>query len=630
MANRFLNNIKINDEYTLPSADGTADQVVTTDGAGQLNFVDQSTLSAGNAEHVVIYAKNISGSQIDKGTPVYITGTIGATDTVAIAPADAGNASHMPAVGLLDDTLLNNEFGYVITGGFMDNITTDPIDGDQPASNDTVYVKVGGGLTLDKPTGPTGLIQNIAKVGKVSGGNSGSLIVSSILRTNDVPNLTTGKIWVGDGNTTESTVVHLDETNGRMGIGTTSPGVKLHIGGSSGELFRLEDSSSTGNPFMSFYQNGTRRSFIQHVDSGDSLSLVSEYGGIKMMTGASGTEVNRFQINNAGRAMFARQGITDSMTASIYDVNITGDDFSDKYLNFWSQDGTNNPRAWLKHSSSASTQEIEFNSVFSTGSGYANFAFRRGTTPIMFLNQATQRVGIGTETPSFDLDVTGATGIRVSSPTDLPLRVLSTDATCGIELADSVHTYYMLTTGTDFRVRDVTGGNADRLTIQGTTGNVGIGNADPQTRLHVQSPSISAFTGTIEHQVRIEGDGTNNYFTGLGFAQTNGYDIAKIAMKRTGSGSYLYFGTSNNYGAGVTNEAMVIDHTGNVGIGTEAPSSKLQVDGGVQVANDADAASASKVGTLRYRTSGNNSYVDMCMQTGASTYAWVNIVQNTW
>jgi hypothetical protein len=47
---------------------------------------------------------------------------------------------------------------------------------------------------------------------------TGTLVVSSILRTNDVPNLTTGKIWVGDGNTVESTVVHLDEVNGRMGV----------------------------------------------------------------------------------------------------------------------------------------------------------------------------------------------------------------------------------------------------------------------------------------------------------------------------------------------------------------------------------------------------------------------------
>ena len=230
MPSRFLNNININDEYSLPSADGSTDQIITTDGAGQLSFVDQSTINAGNAEHVVIYAKNTSGASIAKGTPVYITGTVGATDTVEIAPADAGNSAKMPAVGLLDDTLANNAFGYVITGGFMDNITTDPIDGATPSSNDTVYVKSGGGLTLTKPTG-SNLIQNVAKVGKVSGGNAGSLIVSSILRTNDVPNLTTGKIWVGSAaNTIESDVVYLDETNDRMGIGTTSPGAKLQIG----------------------------------------------------------------------------------------------------------------------------------------------------------------------------------------------------------------------------------------------------------------------------------------------------------------------------------------------------------------------------------------------------------------
>ena len=67
-----------------------------------------------------------------------------------------------------------------------------------------------------------------------------------------------------------------------------------------------------------------------------------------------------------------------------------------------------------------------------------------------------------------------------------------------------------------------------------------------------------------------------------------------------------------------------------VGIGTTTPSSKLQVAGGIQMADDTDTASAAKVGTLKYRVSGNNSYVDMCMQTGAATYEWVNIVQNNW
>jgi hypothetical protein len=76
--------------------------------------------------------------------------------------------------------------------------------------------------------------------------------------------------------------------------------------------------------------------------------------------------------------------------------------------------------------------------------------------------------------------------------------------------------------------------------------------------------------------------------------------------------------------------AMFINDSQKVGIGTTSPQSKLQVAGGIQMANDTDTASASKVGTLKYYTSGNNSYVDMCMQTGATTYEWINIVQNNW
>ena len=51
------------------------------------------------------------------------------------------------------------------------------------------------------------------------------------MRTNDVPNLPEGRIWVGDGNTIVSDTVYVDEPNNRVGIGTTSPVYQLDVDG---------------------------------------------------------------------------------------------------------------------------------------------------------------------------------------------------------------------------------------------------------------------------------------------------------------------------------------------------------------------------------------------------------------
>jgi hypothetical protein len=88
--------------------------------------------------------------------------------------------------------------------------------------------------------------------------------------------------------------------------------------------------------------------------------------------------------------------------------------------------------------------------------------------------------------------------------------------------------------------------------------------------------------------------------------------------------------TANNAAVTTAYNLCLQRDGGNVGVGNANPQSKLHVAGGIQMANDTDTASASKVGTLKYYTSGNNSYVDMCMQTGATTYEWINIVQNNW
>lgn len=146
---------------------------------------------------VLVEVKNTSGSPITKGAPVYLTGTVGATNVLTIAEADASNSAKMPAVGLVYTTLANNEFGHVIVTGLLTQITTNPIDGLTPTVNQTVYVKAGGGLTLTKPTG-TNLIQNVGKVGRVSGGGAGSIAVANIQRSNDIPNLAQNNLWIGN------------------------------------------------------------------------------------------------------------------------------------------------------------------------------------------------------------------------------------------------------------------------------------------------------------------------------------------------------------------------------------------------------------------------------------------------
>jgi hypothetical protein len=50
----------------------------------------------------------------------------------------------------------------------------------------------------------------------------------------------------------------------------------------------------------------------------------------------------------------------------------------------------------------------------------------------------------------------------------------------------------------------------------------------------------------------------------------------------------------------------------------------------IKVGQSTDVATGSNVGAIRYRSDANNSYAEMVMQTGASTYAWVIIQQNSW
>ena len=272
--------------YDSGNTPGTVNQILASTATGT-SWIDPSTITADAASLVVIACKNTSGATITKGTPVYQTGNVGATATIEIAPADALiSANKLPAIGVLQTDLNNNGLGNVVITGELTNFTTDPIDGVTPTVGDKVFVKSGGGLTLTKPTGEGNGIQNMGLVGKVSGGNAGSITVSSIMRTNDVPNLPEGRIWVGDGNTIVSDTVYIDEPNNRLGIGTTNPGEKLSVTGNI--EVNVGAASAQG---LIFNENGTQTM------------------GIKYQGGQSGNPIDIFRYqDNTTKVRFLENG----------------------------------------------------------------------------------------------------------------------------------------------------------------------------------------------------------------------------------------------------------------------------------------------------------------------------------
>lgn len=87
-------------------------------------------------------------------------------------------------------------------------------------------------------------------------------------------------------------VVHKDTSGnvavlGNFSVGTVTAGAIAHIYSPNDEVLRLAGTAATSNPYISFYQGTTKRSYLQHVDSNDTLTLVSEYGNVSIKAAAT-------------------------------------------------------------------------------------------------------------------------------------------------------------------------------------------------------------------------------------------------------------------------------------------------------------------------------------------------------
>ena len=243
-------------------------------------------------------------------------------------------------------------------------------------------------------------------------------------------------------------------------------------------------------------------------------------------------------------------------------------------------------------------------------------------TDTLVVDATNDRVGIGTTSPQYRLDVGHGGG--ATAATDVMLRVMSSSSTSGKLIfgrsgttdirSHAIETYN--SSGADnnymkFLVHDGTGTapyetRTEVMTLRGD-GNVGIGTTAPMnTGLHIAN-SYFASGGNTDHfnpQLFITGDsGTSgNQVSAIGFSGNSSADT----HQRMVGGAMYYKGGGGNYGLqgylgiavpdisssgsdpyGLTEGELdsqtriAINNDGNVGIGTTSPDSgfKLHVDG---------------------------------------------------
>jgi hypothetical protein len=170
------------------------------------------------------------------------------------------------------------------------------------------------------------------------------------------------------------------------------------------------------------------------------------------------------------------------------------------------------------------------------------------------------------------IDAQGKVGIGTTSPSE---KLEISEGYISSSGAGTVHGFELKRSGLDtYRLRHLDSGltvfndtdSRKEMTFNGT-GNVGIGTASPSQKLDVAG------------NITIQSGGSSsdsNYISMVGSRAIFGYDgsISSAYMRSSDTSKPLVFGS------GSSEFMRIVSSSGNVGIGTTSPASKLTVTGG--------------------------------------------------
>jgi hypothetical protein len=433
------------------------------------------------------------------------------------------------------------------------------------ASATFTYASTGDKWTMNKPLDVTG---NIIVSGTVDGRDVATdgtkldtVATSATANPNAIDNVvedTTPQLG-GDLASNGNDILFADNDKAIFGSGSD---LQIYSDGTTGQITGdvnitgtltsdgLTVDNSGSNNFLRLNNSTTGRFAVYNLDDNQDLIL---WNGDSLATGSNGIRLKTGSGSGINRALFAANG-----DISFYEDTGTTAKF------FWDASaeslgiGTSSPSAKLNvigsgrfDNSAATPVRLHINN--SGSNDYASiYADTTSAYKNLVLNPNGGNVGIGTSSPSSywanadDLVVStsGNTGISVVSGTTSLGYLIFADSTAGGDNTRGGLGYDHSTNNMLFRVN-----NDTKMTID-SNGQIGV------------SGSTASFD-------------TTGAVNGLQLYYETDAGVATVGSYSGGGSSALTFHT--NSGAGASSEAMRIDSSGNVGIGTTSLTGKAHI-----------------------------------------------------
>ena len=454
----------------------------------------------------------------------------------------------------------------------------------------------------------------VVKGGLGVGGNifaSGTIITSSniqgasITATNGmIAPYIAGSIVSGGSLTLDSTThaskgkILLAPNGGNVGVGTVTPTEKFHVAGgglyrSNNTILKVQESNHALGSAQIQVGQSDWYGFLNYDTATDVFTIDTALNGVT--TGAGGIHIKHtsgnvgigtsapteaLQVEGAIRA----DGILNT-TSEIFEIN-AGTTLTD----------STNAALELRTTAAVSDAGAVRLTMGETAQSFISFGKEvggAGKSDYLFINN-TGSVGIGTATPGAQLEVangdikigTSGKGIGLTPNSSTMPRDITWDST-GTLIRDTGYVDFVADSNGDasggfrFYASGTTRGSATPLVTIGLSGNVGIGTTSPDAKLHVigtariGADAVNYMNFDVAKDITGLNPGTT---TSVGSVIEGGISRSLILDLKNNNVDDAFAVRYSSLGNNTVDAiGFVMRGNGNVGIGTSAPASRLDI-----------------------------------------------------